>query len=510
MYLLGIDVGTSGLKVLLVDENGSQAAEATEQYPIHSPYPSWFEQDPDDWWNATVKATKRMLTESGIDPGQIAGIGLTGQYHGLVILDKDHQVLRRSILWNDQRTAKQSAAIVQKVGEEKLLRIAATSGAPYFTACKLQWVRDNEPDVYGKVATMMLPKDYIRFKLTGELATDVTDASGTLFLDVRKRQWSDEMPGLLDVDASILPNVVESPQVSGTVSKQAAEETGLPAGVPVAGGAGDQAAAAVGNGIYEEGLLTYSIGTSGVIYAATDTLKVDEAGGFNTFCHAVPGTWCVLACINAAAGSYQWFQEKFADIERQEAAERNMSVYQILEEKAASVSIGSDKLFFLPYLSGERHPHTDTNARGVFLGMHTGHGKAHFIRSVLEGVSYAFRDCLEVMKSHDTNVSEIRATGGGAQSRLWMDIQVNVSAEPIVTMGADAGGAAFGACILGGVAAGVYTDVKEACAQVVKTGNRLAPDPAKQEAYEGYFRFYQTLYPLLKTTYTRLADLPAG
>lgn len=507
MYLMGIDVGTSGVKVILIDESGAQAAEATGTYPIHSPFPSWFEQNPDDWWNAAVQAVRGVLAGGSVRPADIAGIGLSGQYHGLVVLDGDHRVLRPAILWNDQRTAKQSAAIVQKIGEKKLLGIAATGGAPYFTACKLQWVRDNEPEVFERVRSMMLPKDYIRLKLTGELATDVTDASGTLFLDVRKRRWSDEMPRLLDVDSGILPRVVESPEVSGQVCAGAAGETGLPAGIPVAGGAGDQAAAAVGNGIVEEGLLTYSIGTSGVIYAATDSVKIDQAGRYNTFCHAVPGTWCQLACINAAAGSYQWFQEKFADAEREEAREKKVSVYQVLEEEAAAVAPGSDKLVFLPYLAGERHPHTDTNARGVFLGLHAGHGRPHLARAVLEGVAYSFRDCLEVMKEHGVSINEIRATGGGARSPLWMDIQVNVSGEPIVTMGADAGGAAFGACILGGVAAGVFSDVPEACARLVRTAGRREPDPRKQAEYEKYFRFFQTLYPLLKDSYARLAVL---
>jgi len=507
MYLMGIDVGTSGVKVILIGENGALVAEANRSYPIHSPFPSWFEQHPRDWWNATVEAIHSLLADRRVKTSDIAGVGLSGQYHGLVILDGDHQVLRPAILWNDQRTARQSEIIVRKVGREKLLTIAATAGAPYFTACKLQWVRDNEPEIYERVRSMMLPKDYIRFKLTGELATDVTDASGTMFLDVRRRRWSEDVPRLLDVDAAVLPRVVESPDISGRISGGAAGETGLPQGIPVAGGAGDQAAAAVGNGIVKEGLLTYSIGTSGVIYAATETVKVDEAGRYNTFCHAVPGTWCQLACINAAAGSYQWLQEKLADAEREEARRRGLSVYQVLEEEAASVPIGSDKLIFLPYLAGERHPHTDTNARGVFMGLHTGHSRPHLVRAVLEGVAYSFRDCLEVMKAHGVAVNEIRATGGGAQSPLWMDIQVNVSGEPIVTMGADTGGAAFGACILGGVAAGVFSDVREACAALVKTAGRREPDARKQAEYEKYFRFFQTLYPLLKDSYARLAGI---
>jgi xylulokinase len=507
MYLMGIDVGTSGTKTILITERGELKAESSHSYPLHSPNPSWFEQDPDDWWDATVKSIKKMMSESGVKGSDVAGIGLSGQYHGLVILDKDHRVLRRSILWNDQRTARQSDFIAQKVGVENLLRICAATGAPYFTACKLQWVRDNEPGIFERVRKMMLPKDYVRFKLTGEFATDVSDASGTLFLDVQKRRWSDEMPELLDVDKSILPNLVESSHLSGKVSRSAAEETGLVAGIPVAGGAGDQAAAAVGIGIVGEGIASYSIGTSGVIYAASDRLKTDERGRVNTFCHAVPGTWCVLACINAAAGSYQWYQDKLALWEQSEAERQGRKIYEILEEEAAQAPLGSDKLLFLPYLAGERHPHTDTNARGVYFGLHAGHGKPHLVRAILEGVAFAFRDCLEVMRGHDIDIHEIRATGGGAQSPLWMDIMVNVSGEPIVMMAADAGGAAYGAALLGGVCAGVYSSTEQACSGVVKTGERIEPDKEKSGRYRDFFELYRSLYPLLKESYSRLANL---
>jgi len=507
MYLMGIDVGTTGVKTILMDEKGNVMGEAARSYPLHSPRPSWFEQDPDDWWNAAAESIQEILQKDRVKAAEIRGIGLSGQYHGLVLLDRNHHVLRRSILWNDQRTARQSEYIVEKVGRKKLLQSAATIGAPYFTACKLQWVRENEPEIYEKVYKMMLPKDYIRYMLTGEFATDVTDASGTLFLDIRKRNWSRDVPAILDVKSEILPHVVESPELSGKVSKNATEQTGLREGTPVAGGAGDQAAAAVGNGIVEEGLLTYSIGTSGVIYAATDTVRIDEEGRFNTFCHSVPGKWCVLACINAAAGSYQWYQEKFAESEREIAAKKGNSVYQVLEELARSAPLGSDKLIFLPYLAGERHPHTDTNARGVFFGLHMGHGKSHMIRAILEGVAFSFRDCLEVMKEHEVRINEIRATGGGAQSPLWMDIQVNVSGEPIVIMEADAGGAAFGAGILGAVAAGVYGSVEEACTQLVKTARRIVPDEKKMKSYEKLFRFFQSMYPLLKERYKALAEI---
>ncbi len=507
MYLIGIDVGTTGVKSILISEKGELKAESTHSYPLHSPKPSWYEQNPDDWWKATVLSIKQMIHEASIDTSEVAGIGLSGQYHGLVILDKNHRVLRPSILWNDQRTAAQSDYIIDKVGTENLLRICATNGAPYFTACKLQWVRDNEPDIFERVYKMMLPKDYIRFKLTGEFVTDVTDASGTLFLDIKKRQWSKEMQTILDVDKSILPELVESSQVSGTISKGAALETALKPGTPVAGGAGDQASAAVGIGIVDEGIVSYSIGTSGVIYAATDGLKIDENGRINTFCHSVPGKWCVLACINSAAGSYQWYQDKLALWEKSMAEESGKKIYEILEEEAMQAPLGSDKLIFLPYIAGERHPHTDTNARGVFFGLHAGHGKAHIVRSILEGVAFSFRDCLEVIKENGIKINEIRATGGGARSPLWMDILVNVNGEPIVMMDADAGGAAFGAAILGGVGANVYPNVKIACAELVKTGNRLIPDKNKSKRYNEFFSLFRTLYPTIKNSYKHLANI---
>ena len=507
MYLLGIDVGTTGVKTILISEKGELKAESTYSYPLHSPKPSWYEQSPDDWWKATVLSIKQIINEASIDLSELVGIGLSGQYHGLVILDKNYKVLRPSILWNDQRTAAQSDYIVEKVGTENLLRICATNGAPYFTACKLQWVRDNEPEIFERVYKMMLPKDYIRFKLTGEFATDVTDASGTLFLDIKKRKWSSEMHTMLEVDKSILPEIVESPQVSGMISKSAAAETGLKPRIPVAGGAGDQASAAVGIGIAEEGIAAYSIGTSGVIYAATDGLKIDKKGRVNTFCHSVPEKWCVLACINSAAGSYQWYQDKLALWEKSKAEELGKKIYEIMEEEAAQAPLGSDKLIFLPYLAGERHPYTDTNARGVFFGLHAGHGKSHIVRSILEGVAFSFRDCLEVMKEHNIKINEIRATGGGAQSPLWMDIQVNVSGEPIVMMGADAGGAAFGAAILGGVCAEVYPSVKAACTELVKTGERLIPDKKKSKRYNEFYSLFRTLYPILKNSYRYLAEI---
>ncbi len=507
MHLLGIDVGTSGVKAMLLSAAGEVKAQSTHSYALSSPHNGWFEQNPEDWWNATVLSVREVLAHAAVKPSEVGAVGLSGQYHGLVLLDANGKVLRPCIIWNDQRTADQSQRIREKAGRETLMRICASPGAPYFTACKLEWVREHEPRTYEKIGKLILPKDFIRFMLTGEICTDVTDASGTLFLDVGRRQWSKEMLRLLDVDEGFLPGLVESPALSGRISRAAAELTGLAPGTPVAGGAGDQASAAVGIGVVAEGILTLSVGTSGVIYGATDRLVTDAEGRFDTFCHAVPGKWSVLACINAAAASYQWYQDKLALGEKIEAERQGQTLYDVLEREAAAVPAGSDRLLFLPYLAGERHPHTDTNARGVFFGLHAGHARGNLVRAILEGVAFSFRDCLEAMKQRMIAVGEIRATGGGTQSPLWRRILVDAIGQPIVSMGALAGGASFGAAILGGVCAGEFSSVQEACGALVKTGPRLEPEGSEREKYDGYFRLFQTLYPLLKESYQRLAGL---
>lgn len=507
MSLLGLDIGTTGVKGLLVSETGTVVAEASQSYAVFSPQPSWYEQNPEDWWEASIRTIRMLLSGNPSETRRITGIGLSGQYHGLVILDEDQKVIRPCILWNDQRTQAESDFIVDTLGKRNLIDICATGGAPYFTACKLLWVRNHEPRNYARVKKILLPKDYVRFKLTGECVTDVTDASGTLFLDVKNRCWSRKIPDMLGVDSDILPGLVESSYISGRVSKRAAEATGLPVGTPVAGGGGDQACAAVGMGITEEGSISYSIGTSGVVYGATDNPVVDEQGRFDSFCHAVPGKWCVLACINAAAASFEWFKRNFSDREELESQRRGVSVYRLLDEEAGKVPPGSDKLLFLPYLSGERHPHTDTHARGVFFGLHTGHTKAHMVRSILEGVAFAFRDCLEGIKDHDVEIKEIRATGGGAKSPLWMDIQASVSGERIALMNADSGGAAFGAAVLGGVCAGDFQNVREACSHLIKPGEYISPNRVSSEIYDGEYRVFQSLYPLLKHAFYDLSAL---
>jgi len=507
MSLLGFDIGTTGVKGVLVSDSGNMLCETNANYSVSSPKPGWYEQDPEDWWQATLKVIQEIAKSSPQEIPLITGIGISGQYHGLVILDKDDKVIRPAILWNDQRTQQEADEIVDMVGEEKLLSISATKGAPYFTACKLRWVLNNEPHNYKKIKKMMLPKDYVRFKLTGEYVTDVSDASGTLFLDVKKRNWSKEITSILGVDFSILPHVVESSHISARVSKEAANLTGLKEGTPVAGGGGDQACAAIGNGLTKEGIVSYSIGTSGVIYGVTNSLIVDNLGRFDVFCHAIPDTWCVLACTNAAAASYDWFLKAMAQKEELDAKTNKMNAFAYLDNLAEQITPGSNKLLYLPYLSGERHPYTDTNARGVFLGIHTGHKKEHFIRAVLEGVAFSFRHCLDGIREHGIKIEEIRATGGGAKSDLWLNIQAHVSGQAIRRMDKDSGGAAFGAAILGGVCANNFSSVDQACEALVKPGNLVQLDLSLAKKYDKLFQIYKSLYPLLKSTYSDLAKL---
>jgi xylulokinase len=508
MHVIGLDIGTTGVKSILLNEDGALEAEATAGYPIHSPKTNWFEQNPEDWWAAAESSIRQILSSSGARRAKVAGIGLSGQYHGLVLLDKAGRLLRPCILWNDQRTHEEAREVVEKVGGSRLMEIACTRGALYFTACKLLWVRKHEPELYARAAKMLLPKDYIRYRLTGEFATDVSDASGTILLNVARRKWSPELCGALDIPLNFLPAVHESCEPTGQVSASISRELGLDSGVLVVGGGGDQACAAVGNGITDQGIVGYSVGTSGVIYAATDEVKTDDGGRVDTFCHAVPGRWALLGVTNSAAASLAWFQQSFAAHERLEAERQKRSVFSILEELAGSVRIGSDRLFFLPYLGGERHPHQDPNARGAFIGLHSGHGLAHAARAVMEGVAYSFRDCLEIMRGLGVDTREIRGTGGGMKSRLWAEIQANVSGERLLLATTDEGGAAFGAAILALVGAKGYSSVQEACRRLVRFDKEIKPDAEMKRSYEKYFQFYRSLYPSLRSRYAELSALP--
>ena len=516
-YLLGIDVGTSGCKVLLIDAAGKVIAEEMREYPLDMPRPLWSEQNPEDWWDAATTAITLVLAASGVPAAQIVGVGLTGQMHGLVLLDAAGKVLRPCILWNDQRTAAQCAAITARVGFRNVLQLTGNPILTGFTAPKLLWVSENEPEVYSRVAHVLLPKDYVRYRLTGEFFGDVSDSSGTSLFDVARRQWSDEMLAALDAPRAWLPEVTESPVASSRVSTTGAKETGLAPGTPVVAGAGDQAAQAVGTGIITEGPISVTLGTSGVVFAASNAYRVEPAGRLHAFCHAVPGMWHLMGVMLSAGGSYEWFCEEFGArplVEHCKSVLKDPEIllqtgdkgaHELLSEAAANVPAGSEGLFFLPYLTGERTPHADPNARGAFIGLTPRHKLEHLARAVLEGVSFGLRDSLELMRNLALPITQVRASGGGAKSPLWRQILADVFNAEIVTLNVTQG-AAYGAALLAGVGAGVYADVADACGQVLQATDQTPPGETVRY-YEDHYAIYRTLYPALRPTFTSITEL---
>jgi xylulokinase len=503
--LLGIDVSTTGAKALVINEQGEVIASATEEYPLYTPRPLWSEQDPADWWTGAQRAIRHALAMPGVSANDIQGIGLTGQMHGLVLLDEAGNVLRPAILWNDQRTGSQCEEITAWAGGLKRL-IALTGNAvlPGFTAPKVVWVRRNEPEVYERIAHILLPKDYIRYCLTGEFATEVSDASGTALFDVGNRRWSATMAGLLEIPMGWLPECYESHVVSGEISAAAAAATGLRAGTPVVGGGGDQAAQAVGSGIVRPGIISVTSGTSGVVFAYADSYAPEPDGRVHVFCHAVPGAWHAMGVMLSAGGAFRWFRDTLAGEERAEAAAAGGDPYDLLTAQAARVPPGAEGLLFLPYLTGERCPYPDPNARGAFVGLTLRHGKGHMVRSVLEGVSYGLRDSLELIKGLGVPIEQVRASGGGARSPLWRQIQADIFGTELVLINVTEG-AAFGAALLAGVGAGVYRDAREAVDAAVRVVSSTAPNPDAAQAYEELYPLYRGLYPALKPAFDALA-----
>ncbi len=504
-YLLGIDVGTTGAKALLIDGAGRVVTGATNEYPMFTPRPLWTEQNPADWWAATVQSIRQVLAETGIDPGQVAGVGLTGQMHGLVLLDAHGEVLRPCIMWNDQRTAAQCESITREVGAENVLRLTGNPVLPGFTAPKIAWVRDHEPEVYRRAAKVLLPKDYVRYRLTGGFFSEVSDASGTSLFDVGQRRWSDEMLKAVGVPPAWMPEVTESPVVSARVSPTAAGETGLLAGTPVVGGGGDQAAQAVGTGIVAEGVVSVTIGTSGVVFAASESYRVEPQGRLHAFCHAVPGMWHLMGVMLSAGGSFRWCRDALGDLEQAQARATGRDPYDLLTEAAAQVPPGCEGLIFLPYLTGERTPYPDPDARGVFFGLTLRHSKAHLTRAVLEGVTYGLRDSLELMRALGLSIEQVRASGGGARSALWRQILADVFAAEIVTVSVTEG-AAYGAALLAAVGTGVYSSVAEACQAAVQVTGATQPGPAAP-IYADYYPIYRALYPALAPQFKALAPI---
>jgi xylulokinase len=471
--LFGIDVGTTAVKGLAIGPEGTVLARAERGYPLCTPHPWWAEQDPDDWW----QAGETVLAQLRATAGAPAGIGLSGQMHGLVALDSDNGVLRPAILWNDQRTAAECAAIEQTLGLERLIRLTGNRALPGFTAPKLLWLRRHEPEVYEQIAHVMLPKDYVRLRLCGEHATDVADASGTLLLDVARRRWSDEVLDALEFDGDWLPVVLESPEVSGHTTD----------GVPVAAGAGDQAAGALGVGVDRPGPLSIVLGTSGVVFATLERFAADPQARLHAFCHAVPGAWHAMGVMLSAAGSLRWLRD---------AVGPGMSYEELLAE-AARWPAGTEGLMFLPYLAGERTPHVDPDARGAFAGLSVRHDRGALVRAVLEGVAFGLGDSLDLIISMGVRPQLGRVSGGGARSDLWLQIVASVLERPLERVAVDEG-AAFGAAILGGVAAGVWPDVHKGVAATVRTREVIEPASQWVDVYREERERYRALYPALR------------
>ncbi len=505
-YVIGIDIGTSGTKTVLFDELGAVVSSSTVEYPMYQPQNGYAEQDPADWYNASVATVKNVIENSGIKSEDIVGIGLSGQMHGLVMLDENGEVIRNSIIWCDQRTEKEVAEMNEKVGREKLIEITANPALTGWTAAKILWVKNNEPENYAKCKHILLPKDYIRYKLTGVFATEVSDASGMQLLDVPNRCWSQELCEALGIDISMLAKVYESCEVTGFVTAEISEITGLSEGTPVVGGAGDNAAAAVGTGVVCDGKAFTTIGTSGVVFAHTSKISVDPKGRVHTCCAAVPGCWHIMGVVQSAGLSLKWFRDNFCQAEKDTAALMGVDPYYLMDKEAETVPIGANRLLYLPYLMGERTPHLDPNARGMFFGLSAIHTKKDMLRAVMEGVTYALRDSVEICREMGINVADMMACGGGGTSALWRQMLADQYGCSVKTASSKEG-PALGVAILALVGAGVYSSVPEACEKIVKTDKVQEPISENVEVYEKYFSLYDEIYPAVKTQFAKLSQL---
>ncbi len=502
-YILGVDIGTSGTKTVLFSEDGVPVSSATYEYPLYTPRNGYAEQEPLDWWNAVVNGIRQVIEDSGAAPVDIKGIGLSGQMHGLVMLDGDNRVIRRSIIWCDQRTANEVKEITDKVGAERLIDITANPAITGFTAAKIMWVKNNEPQNYEKCRHILLPKDYIRFMLTGEYATEVSDASGMQLLDIPNRCWSDEVLDKLGIDKSLLAKVYESPEITGKVTKQVADLTGLAEGTIVVGGAGDNAAAAV---VVEDGKAFTTIGSSGVVFAHTSDISIDNKGRVHTFCCAVPNCWHVMGVTQSAGLSLKWFRDNLCWSEMETALNMGVDPYYLTDKAAMEVPIGANKLLYMPYLNGERTPHLDPNCRGAFVGLSTMHKKKDMIRAVMEGVSYSLRDCVEVMREMKISVTDMMACGGGGSSPLWRQMLADLYACPVKTT-QNKEGPALGVALLAAVGAGIYSTVPEACKAVILPDKIQNPVEENTSEYEKIYAVYKKLYPAMKSCFDEIAAM---
>jgi xylulokinase len=490
--VLGLDIGTGGSRAVVLADDGRLLASSTvEHAPFASARAAWAEQDPDDWWRAAQGATRAAIEAAGVSGRDITGVGLSGQMHGAVLLDDRGTVLRPSIIWCDQRTDAECEWLNRVVGPERLLRLTLNPALTNFTLTKLLWVRTHEPEIWRRLCHVLLPKDYVRFRLSGEYAIDVADASGTLMLDVSRRQWSDELLNAVDIDRRMLPEVFESPAVCARISSDAARSTGLVPGTPIVAGAGDQAAGAVGMGITRPGAVSATIGTSGVVFAATDRPALDPRGRLHTFCHAIPGRWHVMGVTQAAGLSLRWVRDQW------NGGARHAASYDELTREAAAAPPGADGVLWAPYLMGERTPHLDPHIRAALVGLAAHHNRGHVVRAVLEGVAFSLRDSLTIFSELQIPVERIRLGGGGARSPLWRQIQADIYGHAVETVKADEG-AAFGAAVLAGVGARIWTSVDEACDALVHTAERVTPDAAAAALMNEQYAAYKRLYRAIK------------
>lgn len=493
---LGLDVSTTSAKALLINEKGGVVGSASTPLTLSAPRPLWSEQDPRDWWSGIVSSIRQVLEQASVPGSNVTAIGLTGQMHGLVLLDEHGDVLRPAILWNDQRTGAQCDAMRARLGREHLIQITGNDALTGFTAPKILWVQENEPDVFARVKHILLPKDYIRYRLTGDYAMDKADGSGTILFDLRNRDWSPEVLSALDIPARWLPPTYEGPTVTGMVSAAVATETGIESGTPVVGGGGDQAAQAVGVGAVQPGIIALTLGTSGVVFAATQVPLVEPEGHLHAFCHAAPGLWHLMGVMLSAAGSLQWYRDTLVP---------DMS-FEVLVNEANGIKPGSEGLFFLPYLTGERTPYPDPLARAAWVGLTVRHTRAHMTRAVLEGVAFGIKDSFRLISQAGLGkIEQVRISGGGARSELWRQIMADVLGVELVTVNTTEG-AAFGAALLAAVGAGLYASVPAACEATIQITGRNYPTEATA-VYQDHYPHYRALYPALATEFKAIAEL---
>lgn len=500
MILMGIDVGTTGIKIILINQNGDVVAKHTEEYLTSSPHPMWSEQNPEEWWTAACEATGAVMSAAKIAPDEIQGVGLSGQMVGLVALDADCRVVRPCIMWNDQRSADVTVALTEKIGLDLILKETGNPLFATFVAPKIVWMRGNEPESYARIRHILLPKDYIAYRLTGNLNTEVSDASGTCLFNVRERRWSQTMIDAMDIPREWLPDCLESDQVAGSVTVEAAGECGLGAGTPVIAGAGDQPAQALGSGIVLPGLCSVTIGTSGVVFAQSDSHLDHPEGRLHSFCHSVSGAWYLMGVMLSAGGSFSWLRDILKS--------RAPATYEQMTAMAATAPAGSEGLVFLPYLTGERCPHDDPHARGGWIGLTARHDTSHLVRSVMEGISFGLLDSVTLMRDLDLKIDKMHVSGGASESQFWRQMLADIFETEIAVTNA-AEGAAFGAAMLAGIGTGQFADAAQAAEALIRVTDTNEPDEAESRIYGEIYDVYRSLYPLLKNSSRSLTDFIA-